>query len=155
MEEAPLIMKKGAQNDKCGSCNQVVPHNHNLNSTQTNYNGKNALSSLTTTEDNSRYKLRAIQDISNKFGIGSYSRILNNINTDTLNEDLKTNNKNSLSNSVNLPNIKMKSSVNSPRRKNLSLIKIDEINEKNEMNDDGIEKKLINDNLTIKKEKKK
>jgi hypothetical protein len=128
MEEAPLILKKGAQADKCGSCNQMVPINPNMTHSSFSPMRYGMINSVS--EDNTRFKLRAIQDISNKFGTGSYSRILNNINTETLNEDLKANYK-LVTNSVHLPNIKYKSNINSPRRKNMSLIKIDEVTEKN------------------------
>ena len=137
MEEAPLIIKKGAQADKCGSCNQMIPINPNM--TQPSFSPMKFGMINSVSEDNSRFKLRAIQDISNKFGTGSYSRILNNINTETLNEDLKANLK-SVTNSVHLPNIKYKSSVNSPRRKNMSLVKIEEVNEKNNVMEE--EKKI-------------
>ena len=145
MEEAPLIIvKKGAHNDKCGSCNQYVPLN--ANATQTSFNQQMGLFGNSYTEDNSRFKLRAIQDISNKFGTGSYSRILNNINTDTLNEDLKSNFK-MVSNSLQLPHIRNKSNLNTPRRKNQSLGKIEEFPERYTLQEE--EKKLSSEGIPI------
>ena len=151
MEEAPLItVKKGAQADKCGSCNQIVLQNPSITqSTFGQHIGHNLANCVS--EDSSRFKLRAIQDISNKFGTGSYSRILNNINTDTLNEELKINFK-SLNNQ--LPHIKNKSNLNSPKRKNPSLGKIEEFPERTITTVDE-EKKMGNDIILRKKEKKK
>lgn len=152
MEEAPLIIvKKGTHADKCGSCNQVVPQNSNT--TQSNFNQQNGFNmGITVSDDNTRFKLRAIQDISNKFGTGSYSRILNNINTDTLNEDLKSNFK-MVSNSVQLPHLRNRSNLNTPRRKNQSLVKIEEYPERNTMQEEV--NKLSPDIIVVKKEKKK
>lgn len=128
MEEAPLIKKIGAQADKCGSCNQIVPMNPNL--TQSSFTQQGFHMSNLSNDSDARFKLRAIQDISNKFGTGSYSRILNNLNTETLSDDLKSNYK-MVSASLHLPNIKYKSNLNSPKRKNMSLSKIEEITERN------------------------
>jgi len=54
-----------------------------------------------------KYKLRTIQDNSYKYGTGSYSRIISNVNTDTLNEELKNGQKNNVNvnASLQLPNI--------------------------------------------------
>ena len=153
MEEAPLItVKKGAQADKCGSCNQIYPQNASITQGSFNQNiGQKLLSCAS--EDNSRFKLRAIQDISNKFGTGSYSRILNNINTETLNDELKANFK-MVSNSLQLPHLRHKSNINSPRRKNQSLGKIEEFPERTITIIDE-EKKVCNTEINVIKKKKR
>ena len=118
MEEAPLIVKKTIMGDKCASCNQLVINPGN--STSSNYhihlpshnsmnfgmNHSNNILNNNNMEENitTRYKLRTIQDNSNKYGTGSYSRILSNVNAETLNEDLKPGNRNQ-SNNKQLPDI--------------------------------------------------
>jgi len=121
MEEAPLIVKKSIMGDKCGSCNQVllnqanssiagnyhihVPQSNSVNFGM-NYNGVSNNNNMIDENNNTRYKLRTIQDNSNKYGTGSYSRILTNINAETLNDDLKPGMKNYMnSTSVHLPGI--------------------------------------------------
>ena len=118
MEDAPLILKKGVFGDKCGSCNQYVQDKNNnmsqfnlsqynasqymnsphittmQNSTMYNNNQGGVTSSInfnsTSHPKNSEIKqLRSIQDSSNKFNTGSYSRILNHANDDNVKEDLK------------------------------------------------------------------
>lgn len=149
MEEAPLIMKKSIMGEKCGSCNQSLLDNSDSKHS-THYN----LNYPVKSDDNTRYKLRAIQDSSNKYKSGSYSRILSYSNPDTLPVELKTSyNKNfNIPTNNNLPDIKKKSTVTSPKRKvGASLNKIDEINEQkyNSLIDDELEKKHINPNVLI------
>lgn len=78
LDEAPLIVKKGALKDKCVSCNQNLPDNDGpLMSSINKYN-----------EIADRYKLKNIQEITNKLGMGSFSRILGNCQPDTIIDDL-------------------------------------------------------------------
>jgi hypothetical protein len=116
MEEAPLIVKKSIMGDKCGSCNQVVLNNTNPSSFGNyhinvptnnsanfgmNFNNGMNINMNMNSDENARYKLRTIQDNSNKYGTGSYSRILSNVNPETLNDELKPGLKNQM-NSTNL-----------------------------------------------------
>ena len=111
LEDAPLIVKKGLLGDKCGSCNQLI-NNGVQNNSQTTYmiNLPNNQSNKTVNQshDDTRYKLRKIQDNSYKYGTGSYSRVLSNANPTTMNEDLHLKNNNSkqyINTSVHLPDI--------------------------------------------------
>ena len=152
MEEAPLIVRKGILGDKCGSCNQSLLNNSDsiqLSNYQINVPGH--------PEENSRYKLRAIQDSSNKYKSGSYSRVLTYYNPETLPMELKTSyskNFSSMTNNI-LPEIKKKSTVvTTPKRKGagaLSLSKIDEMNEQkyNSLINEELEKKHINPNVLL------
>ena len=132
MEEAPLIVKKSIMGDKCGSCNQVLLnqannaisgnyHIHVPTSNSVSFGGNyNGVSNNNIIEENNtRYKLRTIQDNSNKYGTGSYSRILTNVNAETLNEDLKYGMKRYMnSTSVHLPGINKNGSENRRFRNN-------------------------------------
>ena len=117
MEDAPLILKKSVLGDKCGSCNQYIQDKTNnisqLNISQynvsqymsspnaTSINHPNATSinqgfnsiyaNNTRRMDNSQEikQLRNIQDNSNKFNSGSYSRILLHADNENVKEDLK------------------------------------------------------------------
>jgi transcriptional regulator CtsR len=81
LDEAPLIVKKGALKDKCVSCNQNLPENDGpLISSINKYN-----------EIADRYKLKNIQEITNKLGMGSFSRILGNCQPETIVDDLSIN----------------------------------------------------------------
>ncbi len=99
VDEAPLIVKKGVSKDKCVSCNQVVHDSENP-----------VMNSLNKYQDLAdRYKLKSLQEITSKLGIGSFSRILSNIEPESLIEDnfspALTKKKLATSNNVNLPQI--------------------------------------------------
>jgi len=97
-------MKKGILGDKCGSCNQYImdkennlysnkhTNNNNNNNVNTNQNifqtpiNYNSIKNNKSSEFN---QLRNIQDSSNKYGSGSYSRILNNVGTVNVMEELR------------------------------------------------------------------
>ena len=154
MEEAPLIIKKSLLGDKCGSCNQ------SLSSSNPTNQANNYLLNIPQNEDNNRYKLRAIQDSSNKYNSGSYSRILSYSNPDSLPNELKSSYIKNFSNngsntssfvSQNLPDIKKKSTAVTPMRRAGSLKKIDEMNELmyNDAINDELEKKVVNANILI------
>ncbi len=81
LDDAPLIMKKSALGDKCGSCNQIIVEGSPVQNSIMKYN-----------EIADRYKLKNIHEIATKFGMGSYSKILNNIQTETLLDDLAISN---------------------------------------------------------------
>jgi hypothetical protein len=149
-EEAPLIVKKSILGEKCGSCNQLVS-NLTMGTQNSSYQVN-----LPTQEDNNRYRLRSIQDNSNKFNSGSYSRILSYANPESLPVELKTSYNKNFNSSAGLtnilPEIKKKSNVNSPRRKvGVSLNKIDEMNEEkyNSILDEELEKKVVNPSVLL------
>lgn len=153
MEEAPLIVKKSILGDKCVSCNQIL--NNNSVTTQTPPYQVNVPQS-----GDERYKLRSIQDNSNKYNSGSYSRILSFANPETLPNELRNSfaknfggKENPMNNTTTtgvnsiLPDIKRKSAMNSPRRKvGSSLSKIDESTEHKytAILNDELEKKVVN-----------
>ena len=90
LEDAPLIIKKGILGDKCGSCNQVINNGQQTNSQQSyTINVPSNSSNLKVNDENSRHRLRKIQDNSYKYGTGSYSRVLSNANPSTLNDELQ------------------------------------------------------------------
>jgi hypothetical protein len=109
LEDAPLIIKKGILGDKCGSCNQVINNGQQTNSQQSyTINVPSNSSNLKVNDENSRHRLRKIQDNSYKYGTGSYSRVLSNANPSTLNDELqlKSNqSKHYINTSVHLPDI--------------------------------------------------
>jgi hypothetical protein len=77
VDEAPLIVKKGVSKDKCVSCNQVVHDSDNP-----------VMNSLNKYQDLAdRYKLKSLQEITSKLGIGSFSRILSNCEPESLIEE--------------------------------------------------------------------
>lgn len=136
--------------EKCGSCNQLVSNMSN----GTQYNSYQV--NLPNQDENNRYRLRAIQDNSNKYNSGSYSRILSFSNPESLPVELKTSYNKSINPSASftniLPDIKKKSNVNSPRRKvGASLNKIDEMNEEkyNSIIDEELEKKVVNPSVLL------
>jgi hypothetical protein len=104
IDDMPLLVKKGAGgNEKCASCNQCIPQNHcsnngcgNSNQQQQNAYYQSTSPIVTTlsryNDMSERYKLKNIHELSNKLGVGSYSRILNNVQVDTLLDDLAVNN---------------------------------------------------------------
>ena len=126
MDDAPLITKKTVAGEKCASCNQVKNNNNTGGmNTFNNTNGFNGFNPLNTnsyfnkdnylannnannnpsnniddfanrTHGQGKFKVRNIQDNSNKFGTGSYSRYLNNV--DNMNEELNTANANANAN---------------------------------------------------------
>lgn len=143
MEDTPLIVKKSnnGYGEKCASCNQAKIFGNNNNNfhpmnTITNSsshkescnfnNVKNitfnneedffAKSYALKTQGN-KFKMRNIQDNSNKFGTGSYSRYLNNV--DNINEELNSFEKfNSKLPEISLGNSQRKSSLLSPSNTN-------------------------------------
>lgn len=95
-DEAPLILKKSNFTDKhnkCASCNQFKFNESSP---------KEVLRDLS--NSNSRIKLNQIQDISQKLGFGSYSKLLNYCQPETLNSELKDP-KGKHSHNTSLPNI--------------------------------------------------
>jgi hypothetical protein len=155
MDDAPLIVKKSMNGgEKCASCNQVVlngsgnPNNMGYN---TFYGGASSFSNNNNQDDDKanmnqtqgKFKFRNIQDNSNKFGTGSYSRYLSNI--DNVNEEIrkKGNNLPEINNLRHLKNTKNSTSVHTK-------IKIDELAGKqfNSIINEELEKNIINpDNL--------
>jgi len=150
MDDAPLLVKKSVNNnnskgEKCASCNQYknqgqergyecedISHStHNQSHSQNNGNG--------------RYKFRNIQDNSNKYGTGSYSRHLNNID----NEDLREK-------SFHLPDISERGgpilTIRNSMGRSFSKIKINEYTEKrfNSMIEAELEKNIVNPENLIK-----
>lgn len=167
MDDAPLLVKKsnGGKNDreKCASCNQFInlnnhdkcmendetsafnnynSNNHSFihNSLSQSHNNHSHHNSISVPHSNiNRYKFRSIQDNSNKYGTGSYSRHLSNIDS----EDLKQKN-------FQLPDISGRGSLKNSMGKTFSKIKIDEFTEKrfNSMIHEELEKNIVNpDNL--------
>lgn len=153
MEEAPLIVKKSIMGDKCGSCNQVVLNNTNPssfgnyhinvptnNSATFGVNYNNGIN--VNTEENARYKLRTIQDNSNKYGTGSYSRILTNVNPETLNEELKPALKNQMnSTNLQLPGINRNVSIDKK--------KLNEVTPNRFRNKGNESRNTVSNNLTM------
>lgn len=85
MDEMPLIIKKSMNGEKCASCNQFTQDPKNAaGSYQPNHTTHDEEMKHFSTQ--TKFKLRSIQDSSNKFGTGSYSRFLNNV--DNVNEEL-------------------------------------------------------------------
>jgi hypothetical protein len=108
LDDAPLIVKKGFNGDKCVSCNQLINSTNLVNS-------PSSVTIANYSEFNDRHKIKNIQDISNKYGLGSYSRILSNFQPDSIIEDLTVNQSKSRKNahSVHLPDIDTNSNVKS------------------------------------------
>jgi hypothetical protein len=172
MDDAPLILKKSQNNngDKCASCNQYKNQNQNQNQIHNNtiYKGSecedishisfnnnsnnntqsynhNHNNNHNHSQYNGRYKFRNIQDNSNKYGTGSYSRHLSNID----NEDLRMK-------SFQLPDISERGVANLTIRntmgRSFTKIKIDEYTEKkfNSMIEEELEKNILNPENLIK-----
>jgi len=158
MEEAPLIVKKplggGAGNHKCASCNQLVLNTMFINednlieATVKNHN---------TTIIPSKIKFKNVQESCYKFGAGSYSRYLTNM--DNVNEELRV----TKLNTHHLPEINSNKNINTSKKFNsvvnnnvlpegkLKNKMLEELNEKNYLNtmlNEELDKKIINpDNL--------
>ncbi len=158
MDDTPLLLKNsmtGNGNKKCASCNQYLNNERNGNGNNNmniNMNCMDDECRIGMTNNNGsssiKYKFRSIQDNSNKFGTGSYSRHLANID----NEDLRG------KYNINLPNIPEKNiSGNLNIKKNLTgnnfyKAKINETIEKrfNSMIDVELEKSFVNPDNFIK-----
>lgn len=188
MDDQPLITKRVAAGEKCASCNQIKnssnAHNHNHG----NYNPMMQTSSYfnnsghcNTDEDvrnfanktqNNKFKFRNIQDNSNKYGTGSYSRILGNV--DNINEeigaakmlpDISTKNANSSqrknvftsNNNVNTrPTLENTVSKGSESKNNGTRLKMDDLTEReyNTMINEELDKKMLNPDALIKNSNK-
>jgi len=167
MEDAPLILKKSVLGDKCGSCNQYIQDKTNninqLNISQ--YNVSQYMNSPNATSINQGFnsiyannsrrmensqeikQLRNIQDNSNKFNSGSYSRILLHADNENVKEDLKPTPTLRQSGSTKvLPNIQPVSSRNSNKFNDASIHKDDASPYKGEL-----EKTSINGNNLVRK----
>lgn len=91
MDEMPLIIKKSMNGEKCASCNQFMQDPKGRvgspylagNTTSYHLPQEEEMRHFST---QTKFKLRNIQDNSNKYGTGSYSRFLNNV--DNVNEEL-------------------------------------------------------------------
>lgn len=154
MDDAPLIVKKSMNGgEKCASCNQVIIHGKENIGYQTFYGGAAPFLNNVNHDEESKpnnmnmtqgkFKFRNIQDNSNKFGTGSYSRYLSNI--DNVNEDLKHR-------AVHLPDISARNmkNIKNSMGNTFTKIKIDEYAGKqfNSMINEELEKNIVNpDNL--------
>ena len=125
---------------------QNVNHN-NTNLNFTNFNGA-GINMNTTKNPNQKTEftqnqgqLRLIQDSSNKFNTGSYSRILNHANDDNVKDDLKPNPPNPLRNSGSLKNLPIL--TNYPTSKSNKFKESIDI-EKDNTFQEALEKKNIN-----------
>ena len=79
MEEAPLIVKKSMNGEKCASCNQFVQNGQGTvypsdDCSNNHYNSQ-------------KFKFKNVQENCYKFGAGSYSRYLSSM--DNVNEEIK------------------------------------------------------------------
>jgi hypothetical protein len=155
MEDTPLIIKKsmtGNCNKKCASCNQNIIIEKNVNSIMEdeNRNTCNSVSSINNNNNNlTKYKFRSIQDNSNKYGTGSYSRHLSNIENEDLRGERKIFN-------YQLPNIPEKNIRSSIKKNNnnshqsfrntFHKLKINEATERrfNSMINEELEKSIVN-----------
>jgi len=86
MEEMPLITKQSVNGKKCASCNQFMQDPKlGVSTYQTFYNNTSTQNHAHNDEEfrnfstQTKFKFRNIQDNSNKYGTGSYSRFLNNV----------------------------------------------------------------------------
>jgi hypothetical protein len=171
MEDTPLIIKKsmtGNANKKCASCNQYLlneknGHNNCMveDENRNTYNNLNINNTINNNNNLSKYKFRSIQDNSNKYGTGSYSRHLINID----NEDLRGGERKIFYNQLpNIPERNTRSSVkkninnNSNNNNHQSLrnsfykLKINEATERrfNSMIEEELEKSIVNPDNFIK-----
>jgi hypothetical protein len=197
MDDQPLIIKKTNAGEKCASCNQYKIYNNmsnntnNFNPMKTNsfFNKENLnKNNINICEDDDyfatktqgKFKFRQIQDNSNKYGCGSYSRFLNNV--ENINEELssiekfnsklpeislnilgKNSNKKSLTLAINSPNntnsysnIIANTNCNVNNKNSSSKIKLDGCAEKefNDMMNEEFEKKILNADVLLKKANK-
>ena len=135
MDDTPLIIKKSLNGEKCASCNQIVPGTGHqiINSIHLDDECKH-----NTTQ--AKFKIRNIQDNSNKFGTGSYSRFLSN--AENVTEELKL--------KINLPDISTKHIKKNSMGKTFTKLRVDEYTGRhfNSMISEELEKNILNpDNL--------